>query len=114
MALSTAVGLACLLIGSGMTAANAASTARPGGFQFDGRISRPVLENYLSRSICVEGMLNGRGPLVDDIRMLTNSGAKYVARALCLWGAENDFLANLERAKVDAAQVLAADPEIVL
>lgn len=62
------------------------STLRPGGFQFDQTISRPVLENYLSRSICIEGLLNGRGPLVDDIRMITNCGAKYIARALCLWG----------------------------
>jgi len=41
-----------------------------GGFQFDGKISPQVLENYPSRSICIEGMLNGRGPLADDIRML--------------------------------------------
>src|SRR6266581_1562226 len=90
------------------------STVRPGGFQFDGKISRPVLENYLSRSICIEGMLNARGPLTDDIRMITNSGAKYIGRALCLWGAENNFLANIKRAKEQAPQVLAADPEIVL
>ena len=90
------------------------STVRPGGFQFDGKISRPVLENYLSRSICIEGMLNARGPLTDDIRMITNCGAKYIARALCLWGAENNFLANIKRAKEEAAQVLAADPGIVL
>src|SRR5437667_11084862 len=90
------------------------STLRPGGFQFDGKISRPVLENYLSRSICIEGMLNGRGPLVDDIRMITNCGAKYIARALCLWGAENNFLANLKRAREEVPPVLAADPEIML
>src|SRR5881397_2144520 len=68
------------------------STARRGGFQFDGKISRQVLENYLARSMCIEGLLNGRGPLADDIRMITNCGAKYIARALCLWGAENNFL----------------------
>src|SRR6185295_4054973 len=90
------------------------STVRPGGFRFDRTISRPVLENYLSRSICIEGLLNGRGPLTDDIRMITNCSAKYIARALCLWGAENNFLANIERAKKEAPQVLAADPEIVL
>src|SRR6476661_6777143 len=91
------------------------ATSRPGGFQFDGRISRPVLENYLSRSICVEGLLTGRsGPLSEEIRMLTNCGAKYVARALCLWGAENNFLANLQKAKEAIPQVLAADAEIVL
>ncbi len=59
-------------------------------------------------------MLNGRGPLTDDIRMITNCGAKYIARALCLWGAENNFLDNIKRAKEQAAQVLAADPGIVL
>ena len=93
---------------------NTNSTLRPGGFQFDRTISRPVLENYLSRSICIEGLLNGRGPLTDDIRMVTNSGAKYIARALCLWGAENNFLTNIARAKMEAPQVLAADPEIIL
>src|SRR5438132_1130572 len=64
-------------------AADTTATARPGGFHFDGTISRPVLENYLARSICIEGMLNGRGPLADDIRLITNCGAKYIARALC-------------------------------
>jgi len=90
------------------------STLRPDGFRFDRTISRPVLENYLSRSICIEGMLNGRGPLTDDIRMITNCGAKYIARGLCLWGAENNFLANIKRAKEEVPQVLAADPEIIL
>src|SRR5438552_17874709 len=85
------------------------STVRSGGFQFDGKISRQVLENYLSRSICIEGMLNWRGPLTDDIRMITNCGAKYLARALCLWGEENNFLAYIKREKEQAAQVLAAD-----
>ena len=104
----------CLWMSRGAGAAELAAVGRPGGFQFDGKISRQVLENYLSRSICIEGMLNGRGPLADDIRMVTNCGAKYVARALCLWGAENDFLAKIKRAKAEVPQVLAADPEIVL
>jgi len=111
---SIAVGLGCSLVGQRACAVDTNSTVRSGGFQFDSKISRQVLENYLSRSICIEGMLNGRGPLVDDIRMLTNCGAKYVARALCLWGAENNFLANIKRAKEEAPQVLAADPEIIL
>src|SRR5689334_12106209 len=110
---SIAAALTALLAGEPIWAIDTNSTARTAGFQFDGKISRPVLENYLARSICIEGMLNGRGPLVDDIRMLTNCGAKYVARALCLWGAENNFLANIKRAREEAPQVLAADPEIV-
>src|ERR1044071_7223139 len=107
MALLLAFGLA----GSNqLPAAETNSTVRLGGFQFDGKISRPVLENYLSRSICIEGMLNGRGPLTDDIRMITNCDAKYIARALCLWGAENNFLANIERAKEQVPQIVAVDP----
>jgi hypothetical protein len=88
--------------------------ARSGGYQFDGTISRQVLENYLSRSITVEGLLNGRGDLKDNIRMLKSIGAKYIGRALCLWGAERDFKNNIERARQEIPQVLAADPEMIL
>src|ERR1700677_2107653 len=90
------------------------SVTRPGGFQFDRTISRQVLENYLSRSITMEGLLNGRGDLNDNIRMLKSTGAKYIGRALCLWGAEADFLHNIERAREEIPRVLAADPEIIL
>src|SRR6476646_6814363 len=114
IALFIAAAFACLQVERHASAVETNSTSRPGGFQFDGKISRPVLENYLSRSMCIEGLLNGRGPLADDIRMITNCGAKYIARALCLWGAENNFLTNIERAKKEAPQVLAADSEIVL
>lgn len=106
--------LACLLAGHRACAADTSSTARPGGFQFDGKISRPVLENYLSRSVSMEGLLNGRGDLKDNIRMLKSEGAKYIGRALCLWGAERDFTNSVERARKQIPEVLAADPEMVL
>lgn len=83
-------------------------------YHFDGTISRRVLENYLSRSITMEGLLNGRGDLADNIRMLKATGAKYIGRALCLWGAERDFLENIEHAKRQIPQVLAADPDMIL
>jgi hypothetical protein len=104
----------CLFAGTPAFSAETNSTARPGGYQFDGKISRQVLENYLSRSITMEGLLNGRGDLKDNIRMLNSIGAKYVGRALCLWGAENDFTNNIERARKEVPQVLAADPDMVL
>lgn len=85
-----------------------------GAFQFDGKISRPVLESYLARSICMEGMLQGRGNLEDNIRMLKYTGAKYIGRALCLWNAENDFTNNVARARAAVPLVRAADPDIVL
>jgi hypothetical protein len=95
-------------------AAETNSVSRPGGFQFDRTISRQVLENYLSRSITMEGLLNGRGDLEDNIRMLKFIGAKYIGRALCLWNAENDFSNNLQIARAAAPKVLAADPDMIL
>src|SRR5262249_33121676 len=63
-------------------------------YRFDGAISREVLENYLSRSISMEGLLNGRGDLDDNIRMLKSTGAKFIGRSLCLWTREADLLRN--------------------
>ena len=37
------------------------SVSRPGGFGFDWTISREALDNFLSRSITMEGLLQGRG-----------------------------------------------------
>jgi hypothetical protein len=50
-------------------------------YRFDKTISRGVLENFLTRSITMEGLLNGRGDLNDNIRMLKHVGAKYVGRS---------------------------------
>ncbi len=88
--------------------------AAPRDFRFDGTVSRVVLENYLSRAISMEGMLNGRGDLDDNIRMLRETGAKFIGRALCLWGGEAELLHNLERARALVPRVHAADPEMVL
>jgi hypothetical protein len=68
-------------------------------YQFDRTISREVLENYLARSITMEGLLTGRGDLDDDVRMLKHIGAKFAGRSRCLWGNEANFLSNLERAR---------------
>ncbi|MFI5461039.1 MAG: hypothetical protein ACHRXM_37000 [Isosphaerales bacterium] len=46
-------------------------------------MSQDVLDNYLCRAISTEGLLNGRGDLDDDIRMLKSTGAKYIGRSLC-------------------------------
>jgi hypothetical protein len=83
-------------------------------YLFDGTISREVLENYLSRSITMEGLLNGRGDLEDNIRMLKSIGAKFIGRSLCLWGGEANLLPNLERAKQQLPRIHAADPDMIL
>jgi hypothetical protein len=111
MALCVVTGL---LFSGPRTAAAETVSANSHDYHFDKTISRQVLENYLSRSITMEGLLNGRGDLKDNIRMLNSIGAKYIGRALCLWNAENDFSNNVARAREAVPQVLAADPEIVL
>src|SRR5690606_34490828 len=80
----------------------------------DRTISREVLENYLSRAITMEGLLNGRGDFDDNVRMLKNVGAKFVGRALCLWGGEAKLLSNLERAKELVPKIHAAEPDLIL
>src|ERR1700682_5571381 len=115
---SAALGLllvaGCLLALLTTQAADAPSTSRPGGFRFDTTISREVLENYLSRSVSMEGLLNGRGDLKDNIRMLKSEGAKYIGRALCLWSADRDFKNSAGRARKEIPLVLAADSDMVL
>src|SRR6478672_6861556 len=83
-------------------------------YRFDGPPSREVLENYLSRSITIEGMLHGRGDVDDDVRMLKSTGAKFVGRSVCLWGGEAELLRNAERIRPQVPKVHAADPDVVL
>src|SRR5882724_7643383 len=83
-------------------------------YHFDKTISRQVLENYLSRSISMEGVFNGHGDLADNIRMIKSIRAKYIGRSLCLWNGEANFLSNIERAKRQLPKALAADPDLVL
>ncbi len=104
----------CLVAGSLLVAAVTYAAEPSSKYHFDGTISRAVLENYLARSISVEGIFNGRGDLDDNIRMLKSLGVKYAGRSLCLWGAENNFLADIERAKRQAPKAIVADPEMIL
>jgi hypothetical protein len=98
----------------GAPASLPASSSTSANYRFDKTISREVLENYLSRAISMEGLLNGRGDLDDNIRMLKNIGAKFIGRSLCLWGNEANLLSNLERAKQQLPKVREADPEMIL
>ena len=92
--------------------ARAAPRARD--YQFYGTISRGVLENFLDRSITMEGMLNGRGDLNDNIRMIKSTGAKFIGRSICLWGDEANLPSHFERAKQQLPKVHDADPEMIL
>lgn len=92
-------------------------------FNFDGSISRPVLENYLSRSISFTELLhddltqprNSRGiDPRDNIRLLLDSKAKFIGRALMLWGGEARLPSLLQTAQPYAALLHQRDPEMIL
>ena len=83
-------------------------------YKFSLSISGEMLGNYLSQSICMESLVNGRGDLNDGIRMLRDTGAKYIGRSICLWGGKANLLSNFQRAAQRIPQVHAADPEMVL
>jgi hypothetical protein len=101
--------------GTPPSARTAAPSRKPApNYHFDTSISRAVLDNYLSRSISMEGLFNGRGDLDDNIRMLRHTGAKFIGRSICLWGREADLLANFARAKLQVPKVLADDPDRIL
>ncbi len=112
--------LLCVLLLS-VTAGAATATATERDYSFDGRISRTVLENYLSRAITFAELLNGervekqlQGNTDDNIRMLTNVGVKFAGRAIYMWGGESRLDGLLERARPIVKKIHAADPDIVL
>jgi hypothetical protein len=92
-------------------------------FHFDGSISKTVLENYLSRSISFTELLhddltkprNDRGvDPRDNMRLILDTKAKFIGRALMVWGREQNLRAFLETARPYAAALHKADPDIVL
>ncbi|EEF57322.1 hypothetical protein [Pedosphaera parvula] len=92
-------------------------------FHFEGSITRPILENYLSRSISFTELLhddlsqprNKRGvDPHDNLRFILDTKTKFVGRALMLWGRETNLVSFLKNAKPFAEAVHQADPEIVL
>lgn len=83
-------------------------------YEFDGSISREMLENYLSRSITFLDLLGGRGNVDDNIRMLKNTGAKFAGRVILRWGGEAGLEKLLTTAGPIAGKVHEAIPDIIL
>jgi hypothetical protein len=85
-------------------------------YHFNGRISRAVLENYLSRSITMMDLATGAGNPEDNVRMLKNMGAKFAGRTIYLWGSEQRIAdpAFLAKGREIASMAHEADPDIVL
>jgi len=86
------------------------------GYRFNGKISREVLENYLSRSITMTELYRSPGNLDDDIRMLKNIGAKFIGRSIYLWGREARITdpAFLQQGRDMVTRIHRNDPDAVL
>ncbi len=88
--------------------------SKEAGYKFNRTISRPVLENYLSRAITMQGLLTGQGNFEDNLRMIKSIGAKFIGRSVCQWGKEQELLKNFEVEKQLVPRVHKADPDIIL
>lgn len=82
-------------------------------------IDREVLENYLDRSITLSCVLvpgkNNPDLYTDDIRMIKNTGAKFIGRAIFRW--ENEHILNdpgfWTKAQSIIQELHAYDPDII-
>lgn len=88
-------------------------------YSFEGKMSREVLEKYLSRAVTHAGLCASHpspetSTRIDDIRMLTKIGAKFIGRAAFVWDLPPDDNQHFLRARKAATQVHAEDPEIIL
>jgi len=83
-------------------------------YQFDRTVTKPVLENYLSRSITMLDLLTGHGDVDDNIRMLKDIGAKFAGRTIYLWGQESQLPNRLAAARQNAPKLHAADADMIL
>jgi hypothetical protein len=104
---------------TGAVFANRLSVSEPEGrdtdaYQFERTISRNVLENYLSRAITMQNLLIGQGDFDDNLRMMKNTGAKYIGRSVCQWGGEANLLQNFKKEEVLADKVHRFDADVVL
>jgi hypothetical protein len=83
-------------------------------YEFDGSISLQVLQNYLSRAIQMGRLGEEPGDTTDNIRMLTNIGAKFAGRTIITYSKEDLLPQRLTSTRDIALRVHAADPDIIL
>jgi len=81
-------------------------------YRFDGKISRPVLENYLARSSTFGSLLHLT--LDDDLRMIKNTGVKFAGRAVWMWGGESKIDELVKKGEPFVKKIHAIDPDIIL
>lgn len=99
------------------------SFAAAKNYNFDGSISREVLENYLDRAVTYaevltepKGTLDKYGDREADLKTINEIGAKFIGRAIYRWGSESSFNDEnfLAYAKRLIERIHESDPDIVV
>ena len=107
---------ALIILGIGLisTATFAART-----YTFDGPPSQEVIENYLSRSmeylgLCCESDSGPAPHFEDNVRLILNTGSKFIGRAAYAWDCPKDDEKHFAVAAQNARRLHELDPELVL
>ena len=82
-------------------------------FQFDGNMSREVLESYLSRAVTAANLIDST-TLDDDLRLIRKLGVKFLGRASGIWYMTEEDETHFAKSRALAERVHAQDPEIIL
>lgn len=112
--------ISCILL---LVACTACGNPENDPYQFDGSISRPVLERYLERAMTLSEFLTvdpycNDGAYPDkaaDVALIRNTGAKFIGRAIYRWGHEKALKepAFWEGARALVDEVHAFDPDVI-
>ncbi len=98
-------------------------TEENGPYNFEGRISREVLENYLERAVTMSEFLvpdslscDGAYPCKDlDVEFIRKTGAKFIGRSIFRWGKEEALNnGNFWKGAADhMSRVHTLDPDVI-
>lgn len=91
----------------------------PRRYDFEGTITQNVLENYLSRCLELPGICSTSPEPTsqtfdEDLRLIQNTGAKFITRAAYAWDVPADEEAHFAMAAERAKRLHDADPELLL
>lgn len=106
-----------------LTVSTTLAQSKGGSYHFDGSISEKVLHNYLNRAVTGSELLvdppfvsDGGYPHKElDIDIINEIGAKFIGRAIFVWGREDRlnnplFLSNAEK-RIE--KIHKADPDVI-
>lgn len=80
---------------------------------FQGRISKQVLCGYLSRAMVISDCTAKALTLDDDLRMILNTGAKYIARSGGAWDPTRAYVESIGQQKAAIDRLHRSDDDLI-